>query len=142
MKVSFKVGKETRIKDKKQVRQLIETMKSEDNYDSIITTLSTFHHIYTCDKVPFGTSYEKCPITSHELQSWKIMRGITIEITYDDSNFTYQVCASMLIKGRIDGKDAVAEINNYAKWENNWLAFEEDEGSRGVHAMAIYHRAE
>ena len=137
MKAEFKIGGETKIKDMKIVKQVIEEMQYEDNLESVVDTLTIVKRIFTFgNKIPGTYEAEKIP---HEISSYDILGPLTIEVTYVE--FEYQICASMLFKGEIDGKKAIAEICNYAKWKNGWLEFETDECEREVHALAIYFEA-
>ena len=134
MKAEFKIGGETKIKDINLVKQVIEEMQYEDNLESVVDTLK---RIFTFgNKIPGTYEVEKIP---HVISSYDILEPLTIEVTRVE--FEYQICALMLFKGEIDGKKAIAEICNYAKWKNGWLEFETDECEREVHALAIYFEA-
>lgn len=137
MKAKFKIGKETKIKDKDLVRDVINQMRDEDNLESVISTLGAINHIFTFgDKIP-GDEIGRLQRIPREIRFHKIIGRMTIEVTCMD--FKYNVCTSMLVKGKIDGKEAIAEVYNYAEWKDGWLVFEEeDESTRQLHAQAIY----
>lgn len=137
MKAKFTIGKETKIKDKDLVRDVINQMRDEDNLESVISTLGVINHIFTFgDKIP-GDEIGRLQRIPREIRFHKIIGKMTIEVTYLD--FKYNICASMLVEGRIDGKEAIAKVNNYAEWKDGWLVFEEEnEATRQLHALAIY----
>lgn len=137
MKAEFKIGGETKLKDVDRAKQLIEEIQYEDNLESVIDTLAIVKRIFTYgDKIPGTHELEKIP---HKIGSHKILEPLTIEVSCED--FEYRICASMLLKGQIDGKCAIAELHNYAKWQDGWLVFEDDESEREVYAGAVYFEA-
>lgn len=137
MKAKFRIGGETKLKDVKNVKQTIEEMRYEDNLDSVISTLSIVKRILTFgNQIPGTYEHEKVP---HKIGAYRILGPLTIEVSYEE--FEYRICASMLFKGIIDGKEAIAELRNYARWQDNWLVFESEECEREVLAAAVYFKA-